>query len=519
MSRPSVADALLRKENQVVGQYQFSQPPWSVLELALPNVSGKPFPLNARWTGQLAAADRMWYPSIYLGALTLLLSIGQFRLWGHRRRNVWLSWITLWFLLASFGWYGAIWLIHETQLMFGSEISAGAWAAPTGGAYWWMSTLLPSYFSFRYPAKLFIIASLGLCILAGQGTNLVAKFKPSGLLISALFTITAANVAVELWLRDFFCSLDSTSSNSASMPEFGPFDPSLAATQIYEASFHLAIVLALTAGCVAWLRKSSSKKRASASSAAIWCLIALVAVDLIAANRWMLAEVSRDTFTQTLTQSSDELSDPATTAEASTNQPSVVIVDPSLPYKFVLSSSSDRLREIIVWQRQTYQAKHHLPDRVRLIGSFHSIWPTHYLEAVNRIRLSGDKPDADPLNKLHWGQNPIQSWQLDWNKAEFVVQMDRAGEIELPLFGDGHWHATITNSESETSTPLKASSLRVSDQDLLEVTLPEGTWKIELQYVPRWFYPGAIISGCTWLIVLILAGRSAVAQHRDRSIS
>ena len=33
--------------------YQFSQPPWSLVELLWPNVSGRPFPVNQRWVGKL----------------------------------------------------------------------------------------------------------------------------------------------------------------------------------------------------------------------------------------------------------------------------------------------------------------------------------------------------------------------------------------------------------------------------------------------------------------------------------
>ena len=97
-------NALLTTTDVIVGQYQFSLPPWSLIEMIAPNVSGKPFPTNARWFDCLPAGDRMWYPSLYIGLTTLLLAIGQIRFWGRNKTNVWLSWILLVFLLGSFGW-------------------------------------------------------------------------------------------------------------------------------------------------------------------------------------------------------------------------------------------------------------------------------------------------------------------------------------------------------------------------------------------------------------------------------
>ena len=38
-----------------------------------------------------------------------------------------------------------------------------------GGLYWWMTVLLPGYVYFRYPAKLFVVAALGMSMLAAHG--------------------------------------------------------------------------------------------------------------------------------------------------------------------------------------------------------------------------------------------------------------------------------------------------------------------------------------------------------------
>ena len=44
-----------------------------------------------------------------------------------------------------------------------------------GSAYWWLSTLLPGFRQFRYPAKLFTFTALALAVLAGFGWDRLAR--------------------------------------------------------------------------------------------------------------------------------------------------------------------------------------------------------------------------------------------------------------------------------------------------------------------------------------------------------
>ena len=162
----------LRPGSSADATYQFSQPPWSIAELFFPNVMGKPFPTHQRWSDTLPAAERIWTPSVYAGVLTVLLALSQFRLWGRRKRHVWLCRIGVFFAIASFGWFGVVWALNEVVAVAGlSELEIGGIkiGPQVGGLYWFMVTLLPKYFMFRYPAKLFMIASLMISVLAVLG--------------------------------------------------------------------------------------------------------------------------------------------------------------------------------------------------------------------------------------------------------------------------------------------------------------------------------------------------------------
>ena len=150
--------------------YHFSLGPWRLAELVWPNVSGRMFPVNRRWASAIPAEDRIWTPSIYLGLIPLLLALRRWRLVRDRPQVRWASWVALGGALASFGWYGLGWVVLELQRGVLGRMPGEIWIGqPVGGLYWAMVTVLPGYAMFRFPAKLFILATLGLSLLAAWG--------------------------------------------------------------------------------------------------------------------------------------------------------------------------------------------------------------------------------------------------------------------------------------------------------------------------------------------------------------
>lgn len=169
---------------------QFSQPPWLWSTLIAGNTLGTWRQVNARWEQQLAASERNWNPSLYLGLIPFLLALhGGLRTLAlvaqqvSRRRKkksstdlapepirplavFWLQALVLVFGLGSLGWYGGGWLILEAKSILGENDLQGSWAPQAGGVYWWLQLSLPGFSQFRYPAKLWVLASLSLSILA-----------------------------------------------------------------------------------------------------------------------------------------------------------------------------------------------------------------------------------------------------------------------------------------------------------------------------------------------------------------
>ncbi len=152
--------------------YAFSVGPWRWPEAIWPNVSGRSFPENRRWISTAVPADgRVWTPSLYMGLLPLLLGLGMWRLRRETLRVRWMSWAILWSLISSLGMYGAVWLFGELSHLVGNTPEQRGTNGAVGGLYWFMVVTLPAYAYFRFPAKLLMITTLGLSLLAGVGLD------------------------------------------------------------------------------------------------------------------------------------------------------------------------------------------------------------------------------------------------------------------------------------------------------------------------------------------------------------
>jgi len=276
--------------------YQFSREPWSMLELFWPNFSGKPFPTNQRWTNQFPGADRIWIPSVYMGVLVSLFGLQGIRLWGRRRRNVWLTWLLLIFLIGSLGWYGPIWLFNElfppTPATFETPPTVGP---QVGGVYWLMQMLLPKYFAFRYPAKLFVIASLALSILAGISLRRI-RLKRIAILFSIFTIISLAQFGLVRQLISIQPGLGPSSTLVNQDSFFGSYDW---AGCLNEATFSLGqviLVLGLGLSVLFLFRLKKSNSEPNLVGLVHITLVLIALADVMVANRWMLAEVPAAAF-------------------------------------------------------------------------------------------------------------------------------------------------------------------------------------------------------------------------------
>ena len=92
-----------------------------------------------------------------------------------------------------------------------------------GGLYWFFVTFLPGYVSFRFPAKLFVVASLFLCLIAAR--ELQARWNEDRLqtLVRPIrfFLLFHTLVLMGIWMGSM--PINRAFFTFESRSEFGPF--------------------------------------------------------------------------------------------------------------------------------------------------------------------------------------------------------------------------------------------------------------------------------------------------------
>ncbi len=505
--------------------YQFSQPPWSLTELFWPNISGKPFPRHQRWTNSLPGAERVWNPSLYPGVLVAVLGLLGIRFWGRRRKQVWATYLFLFFTIASFGWYGAVWLSNEFFPNSGTFSGIGP---QVGGVYWAMNMLLPKYFAFRYPAKLFVIAALAISLLAGlnlrserlRRSRLTSKIAAVFLAIS-----TAGIVGLLLYFRPMLEQL---------RPDawFGQFDAFGAEFGLYF-SLVQPILIVLAVVCLfAYSGRDHWKVRFGP------VIVTLCIFDVVVANHWLLAQVPTTVFTN-----ETQISLGIKNLDENDIEPLRIFRDRDFnmePAHWLDTSSNDRLAEVVKWQRESLYPKWHLNEDVILVGSFSSVWPKSYEMLLQGLDILKREASSQRIFKFEQsGRNLLRTrvvadpeLRLKRNRDlhEFgIVEMTIKGRssdeigistvkefsanrvlvssrLELPstlhffVFADSGWQATVTDSSSNQPKP---TILNPRESGIgFDLKLEPGEYEIEFKYSPIEFWIGAWVSGIGWLMVI-----------------
>ncbi len=487
--------------------YQFSQPPWTVAEMLWPNFSGKLFPINKRWTDHLVGSDRVWNPSLYFGCVIFVLMLLSMRLYGRRRRLVWLTRVGLFFAIASFGWYGPVWLVRE--LSQNPDVLAETLGAEVGGFYWLMVVFLPKYVLFRYPAKLFVIASLAACVLAGKSCTKSAYRRTHCLFlfeIGAILSLLMAMLGTRLW--------EWSGGNIDPWPTnflFGPF-AGLKCSQELFFSFMFVFAL-LIVGRIVFSFSFVQKYR----TAMLFALVIIVSVDVYIANEWLIAKVP--------STASKGIPPEDTPDESSNNQEMPrLIAERFEQVDWPATTSSERLEEIVQFQVATLQPKHHLETGHRRVDSFASINSVHFQELIqfrfNRpgwknyhfafVDSIGREPRESRNRNEVWrsysrirGNTPgidhfVKVIQYRSNRLEFEFEIFKDGWLVIrEQFAPG-WRATVYN---ESAIGVNTEIVPVGPFRAINVS--QGRHRIVMEYRPTGFYVGAAISLLSWLLVAV----------------
>ena len=346
--------------------YPFSIEPQRLAELIWPSVFGTSFGRNANWidAAQIPGIRQpIWAPSLYIGCLALILAVAALRFRCGPARQVWLSVIVTVSLVGSLGQYTSpIWaarLLAQTTGIAIPDIGPLEIADVTpirldrylrdgdGSLYWWMTTVLPGFRQFRYPAKLFTFTTFGLAALAGMGWDALWAGRNQGTLALAAFllVLSLGLLSIVLMQRQPIMSAMAAKKTQSS---FGPLDPMAGFHELVRALAHGAVGLALTLILI----PLAGRRPVLAG------LIAVVAVsaDLAVANaRYVL------TVPQALFEDEPEVLRIINEAERQNPSPGPFRVHRMPiwnPHRWTTDFSTDRVRDFVTWERGTIQPKY-----------------------------------------------------------------------------------------------------------------------------------------------------------------
>jgi hypothetical protein len=370
--------------------YDFSVGPWRVIELVWPNVSGRQFPTHRRWLDALPAEGRVWTPSLYMGLLPLVLAILSFSIRRGAPLDVrWMSWAALLSAAASLGVYGLVWAAREVAAWFGGTV-AGSVGDEVGGLYWLMTVLLPGYIYFRYPAKLLVVTTLAISILAARGWD--SAWEPRApRLRFALLSVSIASGAGLLLIATFRAAIVARFQEIPPNPLFGPIDAAGAWRDVAQGLGQAALVsfvLVLLAG---------DRIRRLAGPYAVASGLIVTVIDLALAQGWLVPYAPASLWRGTPIAIESLPPDVA---------PRIYRDHPWQPKAWRESSSPDRLAAAMQWDRGTLSPKHPLPQRVALAEASSTIASNDYQTLLDVARtgagqgLQNKRPHPSVLDLL-----------------------------------------------------------------------------------------------------------------------
>ena len=346
--------------------YPFSVEPYRLLELVWPHAFGVSATANQSWLMLLPPITnhKIWVPSLYHGLPAFLLAAALF---GFRRVDPKVKAVSLLLVVSLIGSFGEfvgplfIWRrIPQLQATIATGPADAAEEAAIrldgyprdggGSLYWLMAEVFPGFRTFRYPAKLLTFTSLCLALLAGMGWDsrhlpavrrrlrlfmiILAISALAGLLAIAIFKTPWA-----AWMR---------AHPSARASAYGPL---LVDEAILDTTLSFAQSLAVMAFLALIL------KRAEARRWAIPAFCALVATDLAWANARHIRLVSQSLF-----EGKSKVVELIEKAEAAQPTPGGHFRVHRMPIwnppGWNNSTTDDRVRDFVTWERATIQPKY-----------------------------------------------------------------------------------------------------------------------------------------------------------------
>ncbi|WP_435016638.1 hypothetical protein TA3x_004211 [Tundrisphaera sp. TA3] len=393
--------------------------------LAWPNVAGGIHRGSRAWMDailDLNGTNLQWFPSLYPGALVLVLGLGAM---GFRGGPAWRGWLTamaavgLVVALGKFG--GPLWWIRWIPGVSGRlgphdppDMAAfradGRWPDAWGSPYWAMAHALPGFGQFRFPAKAFPIALAGLAGLAGLGWDQLATGRSgrAARIAAVLLAVTLVGLASAVAFRWPIIGL--IAAKAFRSGPMGPLDPAGSFAEIRDGLTHAAVALALAIG-LAWAARS----RIGPGRVAAVALIGLT-LDLALANAPAVVSAPQATF-----DAKPEAAGVIEEAERRDPSPGPFRIH-RLPLwnpgEWMRRTAPDRLSTMVRWEADTLMPKYGL------------LWGLEYAETFG----------VAEVNEYHWFFAPFRR-AVDAGGAEMLGIEPGRRIVVAPRRGFDLWNA------------------------------------------------------------------------------
>ncbi len=346
------------------------------------------FPKTSRWFSRLPEEISVWTPTLYIGLIPILLACACFSLKPRKEEApfikiqgiAWNSWLIIIGLLGALGGFGIVWFIHSLKhVLLGESIPLDfSDGDPVGGLYWILCLLLPYFNAFRYPAKLILLSSVGMSILAGFGWDLRIQNqkKLRGITIFVLCSSALGLLLSYFWGIRFFSSLEIPSN-----PLYGPFQANLANREVCKSFIQSILVSAsflLILRSAKLPEKLFVKKRIARHTLIKTLVVVLLSIDIYSANRWLIVTAQSKLFERPST---------LLTSVPPSNQslfPTRIYRCPVwFPPIFSETSSTRRNDERVVWDVETLFPKYSTSKGTAILDVRGSFVERNFAEYIN----------------------------------------------------------------------------------------------------------------------------------------
>ena len=290
-----------------------------------------------------------------------------------------LSWVVFLSAVASAGVYGWGWFARE----FASHFGPGGpdYSDEVGGLYWLMAVVLPGYIYFRYPAKLLVVTTLGIAMLAGKGWDAFwverRSRPPRTLLLIAVASQAGLAAAVA-----FKSQLVGVFKHAAPESLFGPFDAEGAWGDFANSLGHAAVVAAIS-----WCLAAVARRRTERSWP-MWAALAVTIVELGIAQLPLTALAPSELWN----------SPPAVLRDLPADRTTFRLFRDleQLPSSWSTKSSAERQIEGLTWDRETLLPKYALKYGINTVNVPSTVANYDLYVLLNGQTRESDGGDFEP---------------------------------------------------------------------------------------------------------------------------